>query len=118
MRRRRGSAGGIEVRHRTIDADDDPSDRQRVEVEGSDVVVADATLSGAPYRAGTDTHVVHVVEDVMVPVAAGPALRLVRWNNLGVSFGCVSGTMRLWVSAVLTAQGVAQAERPLSRCLG
>ncbi|KAI8469500.1 MAG: hypothetical protein J3K34DRAFT_522072 [Monoraphidium minutum] len=79
---RRNSIVRMEVRHRTIDADDDPSDRERVETEDSDVAVPDRTLNGTPYAAGTSSHIVHVIDDVMVPVAAGPALRLVRWNNI------------------------------------
>lgn len=97
---RRNSIVRMEVRHRTIDADDDPSDRERVETEDSDVAVPDRTLNGAPYAAGTSSHIVHVIDDVMVPVAAGPALRLVRWNNIAVSaHGCLHMDMKQFSAA-------------------
>lgn len=99
---RRTSIAGMDVRYRTIDADDDPSDPRRVENDDSDVEAADVTLSGAPYRAGADGHVVHVIEDVMVPVVAGPLLRLVRWNNRMVRAARALRPARgVWVCAAM-----------------
>jgi hypothetical protein len=75
-----GGARGAEVRYRDADIDDaydTPND-----TDDADIIATDLTISGAPRTAGVN-HVVHVIDEVMVPPAAGTALRAVRVKNGG-----------------------------------